>query len=489
MNFYTFLERPVQLQLTILEQLHTTKKSRSLEQLSQLLKCDKRAALNHCEHIRELSVNNQFRKETRNYHFLGTNTDYQQLVLSILDHSTIFHLIRELCLYSSVDLAAFSVEKNISESFLRRHITHINKLLEKYQLQIKTGKGQIYIKGSEMQIRYLIYLVLWQAYHGVEWPFPSIDFHELFSEITSAFKIVNQKPNKIKMIEWCFIVAVTILRSNQGNVIPKESLPYFTDALWEGFETIASKLKQNYQRLQLSLTDTEFLFLWMQSRAAFYLKENYLDTAMKLHIKHATPVKQLHSSFFSYIYSIGFKSSKINPKKPLLNGTLLANGMHGYLFPQFSIIKHDITTFIETNYPAFYLEINRLSEKFKMDSPVLNWLHPWNLAEAFMIITSPASFNQEIKIKFETDFPIGLELAYMEMLQEQLRMYLNVVFTNDLLFKPELIIRTTDTPIKSVTYEEQIPCLTISTEMSSEQIYLLSQKIQELILTETKIAR
>ena len=75
-------------------------------------------------------------------------------------------------------------------------------------------------------------------------------------------------------------------------------------------------------------------------------------------------------------------------------------------------------------------------------------MHSWNLAEAFMLIISPTYFNKEIKIKFESDLPIGLELAYMEILQEQLSMYLNVVFTNDLLFKPELIIRTTDTSLK-----------------------------------------
>ncbi len=155
--------------------------------------------------------------------------------------------------------------------------------------------------------------------------------------------------------------------------------------------------------------------------------------------------------------------------------------MHGLLFPQFSIVKHEITSFIEMSYPAFHREINRLTEQLKNESEELDWLHSWNLAEAFMLIISPTYFNKEIKIKFESDLPIGLELAYMEILQEQLSMYLNVVFTNDLLFKPELIIRTTDTSLKTVTYEEDVPCLTISYEMSSEQIYLLSQEIKKLL--------
>lgn len=49
---------------------------------------------------------------------------------------------------------------------------------------------------------------------------------------------------------------------------------------------------------------------------------------------------------------------------------------------------------------------------------------------------------------------MSIELS-MSKLQEQLRVYLNVLFTNDLLFEPDLIIRTTDTPLKVVSYEKK----------------------------------
>ena len=93
----------------------------------------------------------------------------------------------------------------------------------------------------------------------------------------------------------------------------------------------------------------------------------------------------------------------------LLNSTLFANGMTGYLFPDFSIIKHDISTFIEKNYPAFNREIIRLSQRFKKNNQRLDWVHPCNLAEAFMIVASPTYFDKEIKIKFESDFPLSIE--------------------------------------------------------------------------------
>ncbi len=480
MNFFMLLEKNTQTQLTILETIYSSKRAWNLEELSTLTNSDRRSIVNHCKHIQELS-NNQFDKTAKSYVYSGSSIDYQKLILMILDHSPIFQLIKELCLHKQVELVDFSNKKDISESFLRRSITRINQLLERYCIQIKTAKGFIFIKGEEAQIRYLIYLILWQAYRGVEWPFERLDFHQIFLAIEESFQLIKQKPNKIKMIEWCFVVAITKLRADQGNPIQKNRLPEFTDTLWLTFEEIPAKLTIIFEQMDLATAEIKFLFLWLQTRTSFYLKDNFLDKAVRVHLKMNTPIKQFQNTFYSYIYSIGFKSSQINSKKKLLNSTLLANGMTGYLFPQFSILKHDISAFIETNYPAFNREINQLTHYFKKQHQTLDWVHPWNLAEAFMIIAAPTYFDQEIKIKFESDFPLSIELTYMDMLQEQLRMYLNVLFTNDLLFKPDLIIRTTDIPLKTVTYEESIPCLTITTEMSSEQIYLLSQKIQQTL--------
>ncbi|WP_373135075.1 helix-turn-helix domain-containing protein [Enterococcus durans] len=282
---------------------------------------DKRSVLNHCEHIQELSKGH-FNKETRNYSYSGTSIDYQKLILAILDHSSVFQLVHTLCLQSQVDLTEFSKSRNISESFLRRHLTCINQLLEKYRIQIKTAKGHIFIRGEETQIRYLIYLILWQSYRGVEWPFKGVDFHQVFLVIEKSFQLINQRPNKIKMMEWCFIVAITKLRADQENRIQKERLPSFTDQLWLAFEEIASELSIGFNRLSLTTSEIEFLFLWLQTRTSFYLNDHFLDKATKIHLKEDTPIKQFQNNFYRYLYSIGFKSSQINSKKRLLNSTL-----------------------------------------------------------------------------------------------------------------------------------------------------------------------
>ena len=480
MNFSVMLERNIQVQLTILDNLYRSQVTCTLEELSKTAHCDKRSVLHHCDYLKVLS-DDHITKSTKGFTFSGTISEYQLLLLKILEHSAIFQLLKDLCLQPRVDLVSFATEQKISIPSLRRHLTRINQLLTTYQLQLKTSKGFVYLKGSEPQVRYLIYLFLWQYYQGVVWPFPTVDFHETFAGIEYAFQLTKQKPNKLKMIEWCFIIAITFVRSAQGNQMNQRELPDFTEEIWDSFEEITHFLKRMSVKAKLDLLEVQFLFLWLQARPAFYLKDDHLERAMKFHLKKATAIKQFQNSFYSYIYEIGFKSTQINVKKKLLNSTIFANGMSGLLFHRFSTIKYDLSVFVEENYPAFNREINQLASQFQKQQQELYWVQSCHLIEAFMIITSPTYFDKEIKIKYESDLPLSIELSYMSMLQEQLRVYLNVVFTNDLLFEPDLIIRTTDMPLKILTYEETIPCLVAPTDMSSEQIYLLSQKIKKLV--------
>jgi transcriptional antiterminator len=262
MNYYSVLEKNIQIQLMILENLYHAQTCCTLEELSQSTNSDKRSILNYCEYIKELSKH-KVKKEDKGYVFTGTVVDYQLLLLKILECSAIFHLIKKICFQPKVDLHEFSYENNISVPSLRRHITRVNQLLEKYHLQLKTSKGAVYIKGNELHVRYLIYLILWQSYQGVIWPFSMIDFQELFSGIEYAFQLTRQKPNKIKMIEWCYIIAITLLRSEQGNSINKTDLPEFTEDLWENFGDITKKLQRMSEKAEINLEEMKFLFLWL----------------------------------------------------------------------------------------------------------------------------------------------------------------------------------------------------------------------------------
>ncbi|WP_375151925.1 hypothetical protein [Enterococcus mundtii] len=84
-------------------------------------------------------------------------------------------------------------------------------------------------------------------------------------------------------------------------------------------------------------------------------------------------------------------------------------------------------------------------------------------------------------MKLESDYPLSIELLYVKVLQDQLRLYLNVLFTNELLLNPDLIIRTTEAPTKIISYEDEIPYITIRNDLSASENKHLVQKIKEMM--------
>ncbi|WP_375148117.1 hypothetical protein [Enterococcus mundtii] len=106
---------------------------------------------------------------------------------------------------------------------------------------------------------------------------------------------------------------------------------------------------------------------------------------------------------------------------------------------------------------------------------------PYAEIEAFLVIAPPTFFDKEIKVKLESDYPLSIELLYVKVLQDQLRLYLNVLFTNELLLNPDLIIRTTEAPTKIISYEDEIPYITIRNDLSASENKHLVQKIKEMM--------
>lgn len=59
------------------------------------------------------------------------------------------------------------------------------------------------------------------------------------------------------------------------------------------------------------------------------------------------------------------------------------------------------------------------------------WIQLCMFIEAFLVIAPPTFFDKEIKVKLESEYPLCIELLHVKVLQDQLRLYLNVLFTNE----------------------------------------------------------
>lgn len=478
MNQFFSLERPIQMQLTILETLYFSEKSYSLEKLAHSISSDKRSAAQYCQKIQELPNTIHFSKTSSYYRFSGDAKEYQLLRSDILALSPIFQLVYQLILLSKIQINEFLDSLEISEFILRRHMTQLNKKLDPYQIQIKTKKGDIYLTGKETQIRYFSYLVLWETYQGVTWPFSTIDFEQTLSDVEGLFEAVGQQPNKIKALQWCYISAINLLRSSQGHLIDNKTLPSFTTQIWKEFSEEVESFQQAIGD-KLSETELRFSFLWMQSKTNFYLAENFLERALKLHLAKQTSARLFLIKFFSYLNTL--KRNQLNhiKKRKLLNATLLANSMHAILFPNFLTLNKEFIFDIEEKHPKLLEEMTRVCTEFKDQDQALYWLQPWILTEAFLIIAPPTYFDKQVNIKFESDLPHSLELATMKKINDSLRPYINVFMTNDLVIQPDLIIRTTDTLLTMPKFEEEPTAVTISIQYIEKQIHSLVHFIKE----------
>lgn len=481
MNQFFSLERPIQMQLAILETLYFSEKPYSLEKLARSLSSDKRSVAQYCQKIQELPNAIHFAKISSHYHFTGDSKEYQLLYADILALSPIFQLIYQLIFVSKIQIKDFLVSIEISEFILRRHITQLNKKFAPYDIQIKTKNGDIYLTGKETQIRYFSYLVLWETYRGVIWPFATIDFAQTLSDVENLFEAVGQQPNKIKVLQWCYISAINFLRSSQGHLIDNNILPTFTTQIWKEF----SEEAQIFQEVigdKLSETELRFSFLWMQSKTNFYLAKNFLERALKLHLAKQTSARLFMIKFFSYLNTLKRNQFNHIKKRKLLNATLLANSMHAILFPNFLTLNKEFIFDIEEKHPELLGEMSRVCTEFKHQEEALYWLRPWILTEAFLIIAPPTYFDKQLNVKFESDLPHSLELAAMKKINDSLRPYINLFMTNDLSIQPDLIIRTTDTLITMPTFEEEPIVVTISIQDIEKQIHSLVHFIKEHFL-------
>lgn len=479
MNIYNILEKNIHVQLTILKSCYESYQPLTMDKLSSLLHIDRRSLFTHCERLCSLSQNNLFKKDGSSYHFIGDNYDFHQLKLAILEDSLNFQILKAVCLHSNFTLYEFATHYGISESFLRRQLAQVNHFFSYYNLKIKTRGGTIFFSGKETQIRYTIYLFLWEVYEGMEWPFLTLDFQKILTTVKQVFTNIALKKNKIKTMEWCFILAVNINRFKQGYPVPEPELPHFLDPMLEGLSEVTTILQPIISVYGLPSSESNFILLWIQTRPHIYVNKNIMVHASKIHKKNATPINEFRDQFYRYMKSVGINTNEITSKKKLLDATLYANGIHDYLFSPFSGKKREVTDFIEKNYPYFYQ--NMVGWTQQMQKTHFPWIQLSTLIEAFLVIAPPTFFDKEIKVKLESDYPLSIELLYVKVLQDQLRLYLNVLFTNELLLNPDLIIRTTEAPTKIISYEDEIPYITIRNDLSASENKHLVQKIKEMM--------
>lgn len=136
-----------------------------------------------------------------------TSTNLQSLISYLYQHDLACEIIRAVLAKRKISAIQFCMDKNISESKLRRKIKEINQELTDYDLYISCS-AKISLKGREVDIRRFYYIFV----RGLYYQFSQIDWLNTSSYLQLAKKIeeylkLTINPTNSEMI--CFWLLIT----------------------------------------------------------------------------------------------------------------------------------------------------------------------------------------------------------------------------------------------------------------------------------------
>lgn len=135
------------------------------------------------------------------------STNLQSLTSYLFKHDLACEIIRTILTKRKISAIQFCMNKNISESKLRRKIKEINRELADYDLYISCS-AKISLKGREVDIRRFYYIFVRGLYHQfsqVEWVSNIDSYYQLAQQIESYLKLANS-PTNLEMISFWLLI-------------------------------------------------------------------------------------------------------------------------------------------------------------------------------------------------------------------------------------------------------------------------------------------
>lgn len=135
-----------------------------------------------------------------------SSTNLQSLTSYLYKHDLACEIIRAILARRRISAVQFCMEKNISESKLRRKIKEINQELTDYDLYISCS-AMINLKGREVDIRRFYYIFIRGLYHQfsqVEW-INTENYFRLAKQIEETLKL-KDNPTNLEMISFWLLI-------------------------------------------------------------------------------------------------------------------------------------------------------------------------------------------------------------------------------------------------------------------------------------------
>ncbi|MEI5994254.1 helix-turn-helix domain-containing protein [Candidatus Enterococcus mansonii] len=425
--------------------------------------------------------------------FVGGKLGYLKAIPFISEQSISLSLMKELFFQTSLSLDYFMQKYFVSESSARRKVTHFNNLIKKYGLKIKSVNRELSVEGSEIQFRYLCYILFWNVYRGMSWPFPTIDQKKIVTFIETEMRSYSAFKD-VSVANWSYMIAINLYRYSQKKQLNPKDLPSFAHQLNQEALTNAgvhdSILIAIQKSFHLSVPEADFLCLLFQTRSSFLLIPVVSERLLTVHKSMNTPVHQMYQLYLDVMKPD--LSSVDEETKIAYHSVLFVGFLTDLLFPNFAttLSGYDYTKYLKQKYPFFRaVMVDKFREIQKRATNVTftnEEMLVTRFCEAHALIQSPTIFSPPVFIQMETDLPIIMERMIAQQMESFLRPFYNISFipssTHPEDVNIDLIIASTTSPLLRRRARD-IPVVYINPGFSPTDIFNIIAVIENEVET------
>lgn len=328
--------------------------------------------------------------------------------------------------------AEYSQKSNMSSYTVKHSLHKIQDLVKDVDLQV--SHREFKITGDEAQIRIISCSVSWVLFNSAAWPryFHQVDPFKVESSVEFLMSSLHLEMNTIKKREISFMIAISILRFRQGNVItyPFDWEPYVPlDSQFELNKTIETILKNFHIH---SHSEVRFMVLNMMMKPFMYKLPHFKNKIINSHRVNGSDILSVTDLFMEE-----FDESVCpipSDEYEDVYGYVFRSHLFAKVYKQvdFDYSGHSFLHNIETKFPNYYQKIGKFIDNLMLKSGNEIFLEKEYLIQIYFMVISFSQLNnmfeKSIKVYVQTDLSELHETRMKKLLFDRFKYEFNLIF-------------------------------------------------------------
>lgn len=295
--------------LKIVDVLYRSGTYISVDQLVNLLEINRKTLSTYVEMIDSISQKEGklanrliYYQKSKGYRFVGEKQDCDILRFAIIKSSVGYAILKTLFFCGELHLVKFCSKYYCTEKQVIRKVRLFNERISSAKLKIQSSKGIFQIKGEESQIRYLMYIIFWNLFKEIKWPYKDKLFQKAEKSVDRFLKVsrfVGINPTIRHQI--ICVTYINLRRINLGYTISKKSIPsYVTELGKELSKSIFKWRKATEELMEIKGLEVDYWLMACLTWSGFYRIPGLLPIIVSIHKRENTKVYQIFQFFLQY---------------------------------------------------------------------------------------------------------------------------------------------------------------------------------------------